>query len=181
MDSVSSISLTISVSTTKDYIRSVVLKKKKKKRTHTHKKKTHKKNKNMHTVTHASPSGVFIDQKVEEVDDFTDIGSCMNSLFFKVSWCFEPSRLRRITSGLKQTSVYLKVIHSTSHYTTSLFLSNHNSHSIHNSQINEKQKQTITHVLEPIYTPRALNTEPPFSRVTYFILRVCTGTGVSHS
>ena len=38
---------------------------------------------------------------------------------------FEPSQLQKIISGLKQTSVYLLVIQSTSHLTTSLcFLDN---------------------------------------------------------
>ena len=43
-----------------------------------------------------------------------------------VSWC------KGLHQGWKQTSVYFQFIHSTSHYTPSLFFSNHNSHSIHN-------------------------------------------------
>ena len=73
-----------------------------------------------------------------------------------VSWCFEPSQPQRITSGLKTTSIYLHVIHFTSHYTKSLFFSNHNSNSIHNSERNPRK--TTTHELEPIYISRALNT-----------------------
>ena len=51
-------------------------------------------------------------------------------------------------------SIYRHVIHSTSHYTTSLFFSNHNSDSTR---------------------------EAASSRVTYFIPLAYTGTGVSHS
>ena len=36
------------------------------------------------------------------------------------------------------------------------------------------------HVFEPIYIPRALNMGTSSNKVTYFILRACTGTGVSH-
>ena len=56
----------------------------------------------------------------------------------------------------KQTSVYLQIINSTNHYTTSLFFSKHNYNSIHNSERNPRK--TITHILEPIYIPRALST-----------------------
>ena len=45
---------------------------------------------------------------------------------------FSPISHKWLHQGLKQTSVYLQVIHSTSHYTTNLFLSNYSSNSIHN-------------------------------------------------
>ena len=75
-----------------------------------------------------------------------------------VSWCFEPSQLQRVTlhQGWQQTSVYLHVIHPTSLYTTSLFFSNRNSNSIHN--FGTQTQKNKTHVLKPIYIPRALNT-----------------------
>ena len=91
----------------------------------------------------------------------------------KVSWCFEPSQPQRITSGLNTNFIYLKVIHYTSHYTTSLFFPEPQPEFYPQFRNAKPEKQT--HVLEPIYIPRALN------RVTCFILRACTGTGVSHS
>ena len=39
---------------------------------------------------------------------------------------------KRLLQDWKQISVYLQVIHSLSHYTTSLLFSNHNSNSVHN-------------------------------------------------
>ena len=47
----------------------------------------------------------------------------------------------------------------------------------------ETHKQILTHVLEPIYIPRALNmgTSITKSSETYFILRAHTETDVSHS
>ena len=38
-----------------------------------------------------------------------------------VSWCFEPSQQKIIYQGLKQTSIYLLAIQSTSHNTTNVF------------------------------------------------------------
>ena len=55
-----------------------------------------------------------------------------------------------------QCSIYLQVIHSASHYTASLFFSNLSSNSIHNFGM--QTRKTITHVLEPVYILRALNT-----------------------
>ena len=46
--------------------------------------------------------------------------------------CFEPSQPENSYQGIKQTSVCLQVIHSTSQYTASFFFSNHNSNYIHN-------------------------------------------------
>ena len=66
------------------------------------------------------------------------------------------STTKGLYQGWKQTSVYLLVIHSTSHYTISLFLSNHNSNYIHSLE-HKLRKTIITHVLEPFYTSWVLN------------------------
>ena len=67
-----------------------------------------------------------------------------------------PVNHKGLYQGWKQTSVYLLVIHSTSHYTISLFLSNHNSNYIHSLE-HKLRKTIITHVLEPFYTSWVLN------------------------
>ena len=81
---------------------------------------------------------------------------------YLLSWCFEPSQTQRITSGLNtKTSLYLQVIHFASHHTKSLlfFLS-----------------------FFSLFIIRRHSTRAPASsRMTYFILRAYTGTGVSHS
>ena len=43
-----------------------------------------------------------------------------------------PVNHKGLHQGWKQTSIYLQVIHSTNHYATSPFISNHNSNHIHN-------------------------------------------------
>ena len=72
-----------------------------------------------------------------------------------------PVNHKGLHQGWTQTLIYLQVTHSTSHYTTSLFCSNHSSNSIHNfgtqNQREKKEDKNETHVLEPIYIPWALN------------------------
>ena len=101
------------------------------------------------------------------------------TIVLSVSWCFQPSQPQRITSGLNtnftlsllvgafspvnhdyiraehKTSLYLQVIHSTSHYTASLFffffflfsLSNHSSNYIYNfgTQNQKKRRKKTTY------------------------------------
>ena len=76
---------------------------------------------------------------------------------YLVSWCFQPSQPQRITSGLNTNFTLSPIIHFTSHHTTS-------------------------HVfLAYLYSVGTQHGDPASSRVTYFILRAYTGTGVSHS
>ena len=96
-----------------------------------------------------------------------------------VSWCFERTQPQWLHQGRTQTSVYLQVIHSTSHYTTSLYCSNHSSNSIHNFGT---QNQKNNNIFLSLFIFREHSTrELASSRVTYFILLAYTGTGVSHS
>ena len=68
-----------------------------------------------------------------------------------------PVNHKGLYQGWTQTSVYLHVIHFTSHHTTS-------------------------HVFLSLFIFRGHSTrEPASSRVTYFILRAYTGTSVNHS
>ena len=54
-----------------------------------------------------------------------------------------PVNHKGLHQGWTQTLIYLQVIHSTSHYTTSLFCSNHSSNSIHNfGRQNQKNNNT---------------------------------------
>ena len=76
-----------------------------------------------------------------------------------VSWCFEPSQPQRITSGLN-TNFTLSPSHSF------LKLSYH--------------KTSVVFFSLFIFREHSA-WEPASSRVTCFILRVYTGTGVSHS
>ena len=74
-----------------------------------------------------------------------------------VSWCFEPSQPQRITSGLNTNfTLSLSYLFHKSSYHKSIFFSLFIFHR-HSTQ------------------------EPASSRVTYFILRAYTGTGVSRS
>ena len=74
-----------------------------------------------------------------------------------LSWCFEPSQPQRITSGLK----------------TNFTLSP--SYSFHKSSYHKS-------CFFSLFIFRGHSTrEPASSRVTNFILRAYTGTGVSHS
>ena len=76
-----------------------------------------------------------------------------------VSWCFEPSQPQRITSGLN----------------TNFPLSP--SHSFHKSSYH---KSCCCFFSLVIFRGHSTG-EPASGRVTYFILRTYTGTGVSHS
>ena len=60
--------------------------------------------------------------------------------------CFEPSHPQRIISGLKTNFDLSPVIYSTSHYTTSLIFSNHNSV----IYFMKKQTQHTSHFIEHI-------------------------------
>ena len=73
-----------------------------------------------------------------------------------VSWCFKSSRPRRIIPGLKVDLIYLHLLRSTSHITTCLSFSNHNSNSIQDFRTQTQKNKT--HVLELIYIPRTLST-----------------------
>ena len=102
-----------------------------------------------------------------------------------VSWCFETSKPQRIISELKTNfNLFPTVIHSTSHYTTSLFSQTTTLRQIFHKKptqhtpyltepINLSRKDKIIpisseckprktkHVLEPIYIPRACHHRPP--------------------
>ena len=69
-----------------------------------------------------------------------------------------PVNQKGLYHGCKHISVYLLVSHSTIPYTKSLFFSNHDSNHIQNLGTQPPPKKAITHVLEPTYIPRALNT-----------------------
>ena len=75
-----------------------------------------------------------------------------------VSWCFEPSQPQRITSGLN----------------TNFTLS----YSVNNEQVILPQ---VMFVFVFFFFCRHSTRESASSKVTYFILRAYTGTGVSHS
>ena len=78
-----------------------------------------------------------------------------------VSWCFEPSQPQRTTSGLN----------------TNFTLSP--SYSFHKSSYH---KSCFQNIFFNLFIFRGHSTrEPSSSRVTYFILRAYTRTGVSHS
>ena len=63
--------------------------------------------------------------------------------------------------GWTQTSIYLKVIHSRNHYTTSLFCSNHNSNAIHNfGRQNQKNNNTYFGVCLFAASPKHGNLHP---------------------
>ena len=53
-------------------------------------------------------------------------------LFIQIVGALSPVNHKALQQGWKQASIYLLAIHSTSHYTRSLFFSNHDSNSIHN-------------------------------------------------
>ena len=78
-----------------------------------------------------------------------------------VSWCSEPNQPQRITSGWTQTSFCLKVVHFTSHDTTSLFL--------------------FSFFFSLFIFRGHSRRERASSRVSYFILRAYTGTRVCRS
>ena len=73
-----------------------------------------------------------------------------------VSWCFEPSQPQRTASGLK-TNFNLTPSYSfhKSLYHKSFLSSKQISNSIHN--VGMQTEKNITHVLEPMYIPQALN------------------------
>ena len=75
-----------------------------------------------------------------------------------VTWCFEPSQLQRITSGMN----------------TNCALSP--SYSFHKSSYHKSCCCFLAYFFR-----RHSTGEPASSRVTYFILRAYTETGVSHS
>ena len=54
-----------------------------------------------------------------------------NCIFSQLVGILNPVNHKELHQGWKQTSVYLQVIHSTSHYTTNRFTANNNSRSIH--------------------------------------------------
>ena len=96
--------------------------------------------------------------------------SDISSTSYFVSWCFEPSQPQRITSGLNTDfspspsySVHKSLYHKSFFFqTTAQILS---------TILEHKTRKTITHILQSIYNPRVLNTEPASSRLTYFILQ----------
>ena len=93
-----------------------------------------------------------------------------------------PVNHKGLQQGWKQTSIYPQAIHSTSHHTASLFFFPSQTTAQIRSTVSERKTwQTITHVLEPIYIPRALNTGTCIQQGAYFILRVYTGTDLSYS
>ena len=96
-----------------------------------------------------------------------------------VSWCFEPSQPQRIPSGLN-TNFNLSPnfsFHKSLYHKSFFPPLNHTSNSIHNfGTQNQKNNKHLFWSLFIFYE----HSEPASSRVTYFILRACTGTGVSH-
>ena len=103
-----------------------------------------------------------------------------------VGSCFEPSQPQGIISGLRaNSSVSPSNCHSTSQYITSLFFSDHNSNYSHNSGT-QNHKSTDTCFWAYLYSAGTQHgnlhqSSITTSRVTYFILRAHTGTGVSHN
>ena len=67
-----------------------------------------------------------------------------------------PINHKGLHQSWKQTSIYLKVIDSIRHYTTSLFFSHYNLNYTHTSE--RKRRKTIRQVVEPICIPQVLNT-----------------------
>ena len=98
-----------------------------------------------------------------------------------------PVNHKRLYQRWKQTSIYLPVNHSTSHYNTSIFFSNHNSErrsrKTNNNNNNKKAPTCIGAYLYSAGTQhRNLHQlSVTMNRVTCSILRAHTETGVSHS
>ena len=92
------------------------------------------------------------------------------------SWlvgALSPANHKRLYQGWKQTSIYPLVIHSTSCYTTSLFLSNHNSNHIHSFGTQTQKNKNTCFWSQIIFRGHSTRER--------FILRSHTGTGFSHS
>ena len=97
-----------------------------------------------------------------------------------VSWCLEPSQPQRITLGLK-TNFNLSPNYSfhKSLYRKSLFPKPQLKFYPQFRNVNQEKQ---LHMFWSLFTFLGHSTrEPASSRVTYFILRVYTGTDVSHS
>ena len=106
-------------------------------------------------------------------------------LTYSLTYIFELSQQQWMTSGLN-TNFNLQVINSTSHYTTSLsfFFSLSQTTAQILSTISERKtriKNKQTHFWGLFIFREHSTREPASSRVTYFILRAYTKTGVSHS
>ena len=105
----------------------------------------------------AKQAAVELREPYQDTGDDKDYLPGQVGVSLLVSWCFEPSQLQRITSGLN-TNFNLSPNYSfhMSSYHKLCFLS--------------------------LFLFRGHSTrEPASSRVTYFILPANTGTGVSHS
>ena len=77
-----------------------------------------------------------------------------------------PVNHKGLHQSWKQISIYLHVIHSTSHYATRLFFFLLKPQLKFHPVSERKTRKTVTHVLEPIHIPRAVNTGTCTSRVT---------------
>ena len=98
---------------------------------------------------------------------------------------FSKSELVRITSGLKRTSICLLLIPSTSHYSTSLFFSNHNPNYSHHFGTQTQKNHTICFGVN-LYSAGTQHGNlrrlcVAMNKVTYFIPQAHTGIGVCHS
>ena len=96
-----------------------------------------------------------------------------------------PVSHKRLYQGWKQTSIHLLVIHSTNHYTTCFFFSNHNSNDIHNFGTQTKTNSS-TYLGAYLYSAGTQHGTLHQLSVTtsgaiLFILRAHAGTGVGHS
>ena len=80
----------------------------------------------------------------------------ISELVIQLFGALSPVNNNRLYQGRKQTSIYLLVIHSAGHYTTSLLFSNHNSNSIYIS--GHKPRKNNDTDFGAFYIPRALNT-----------------------
>ena len=111
--------------------------------------------------------------------------SVSDELHVGIFGALSPVNQKGLYQGWKQASIYPLVIHSTRHHTTSLLFSNHNSNYTHNFGT-QTQKNNNTCFGAHLYSAGTQHRNlhqlsVTMSMVIYFILRVHTGTSVSHS
>ena len=122
-------------------------------------KKTTKKNQQQQTKTTTATYKQTKNRQNKYWRRFTNSEWVSEWVSWLVSCALSPVNHKGLYQGWTQTSVYPLVIHSTSHYTTSLFFPNKRSNSLNTSTISEyKPTKTVTQFLEPIHIPWALNT-----------------------
>ena len=115
----------------------------------------------------------------------TVLPACPNKLIRWLVGALSPVSHKGLFQGWKQTSVYLLVLHSTSHQTTSVLFSNHNSNYIHNfgTQTQKNNSTCFETYLNSTGTQNGNlhQLSVTMSWLTYFILHVHTGIDVRHS